>query len=811
MTVGKLKKNFQFVESEAFESKWKNQIIETLSSIEKLLAQHEYDSCLNKIRKVLEYIILTYFDKYEPESLDEYKEKGLKASLDYIKWSGKIKSKVFFNVANGIRITTNTESHAQTEAFKYELTALDIVSQLKNLYSIFINLFGDEKTDTFDFDPNVYLTANDIKKNDNVVAIIHKKMDECTNIDNDLIINQNTIREWLTIPQSQLKIPIYQRKYEWTEENIRVLFNDIKSRTKDLKSHYFGTIAQKKEAATTNYGKNKIKIIDGQQRITTSIIIICATRDLLIHKYKKNIDDIDWLEPIWNNGELVEYIWNPGGTSENNSAFRSVISNIKDIEKKLNDSSTSKNNFFKNYYLFYKKLDEEFNNPYDIELFIRVFLNQFVVAGINFDSRKYPMNCEMEIFENLNSKGVELHVNDLIKNYIFNLANEDFLNSKEEAIAKRYNSMLSNHGLFDKVENLFEFYSSIAEISEGVEISSKRHEQFSTIKNSLNEFFNISEKSYSENEFYSLLDEIESFIKIYKTIIDSNSTNDIINYFKAGDKVQYITNAKKKKHFVYFVYIIKLWIENKFKIKIRDDLKVYDKKLEFTKEDFQYVQRLLLEMSKFLIRTQIITIQGDSGIKRKIIEIAHQMYINYKNYNSLKELCSYGISLIEEACDSNSPYSYEKFKVALEENLKETQVLPLLMLTEDCMTESITGIGESVQRTFPSTEHIMPQNIDKWLKQIPDADKASYESDHKRYLNRIGNFLILTTKGNSKIKDNPFAYKKEHVYSKLVSPLYDNKKDPNIDISSKTQWTFEDIQKRSKAIVDYILANVIKK
>ncbi len=158
MIVGKLKKNFQFVESEAFESKWKNQIIETLSSIEKLLAQHEYDSCLNKIRKVLEYIILTYFDKYEPESLDEYKDKRLKDSLDHIKDSGKIKSKVFFNVANGIRITTNMESHAQIEAFKYELTALDIVSQLKNLYSIFINLFGDEKIETFDFDPNVYLT-----------------------------------------------------------------------------------------------------------------------------------------------------------------------------------------------------------------------------------------------------------------------------------------------------------------------------------------------------------------------------------------------------------------------------------------------------------------------------------------------------------------------------------------------------------------------------------------------------------------------------------------------------------------------------
>ena len=78
------------------------------------------------------------------------------------------------------------------------------------------------------------------------------------------------------LPSDRLfEIPIYQRGYAWEEENLRDLWDDLDYL--DDRDHYFGTILLKKAGKKTRAGLrtfDHFEVIDGQQRLTTTLILL---------------------------------------------------------------------------------------------------------------------------------------------------------------------------------------------------------------------------------------------------------------------------------------------------------------------------------------------------------------------------------------------------------------------------------------------------------------------------------------------------------------------------------------------------------
>lgn len=80
-------------------------------------------------------------------------------------------------------------------------------------------------------------------------------------------------------------IPPFQRAYAWGKSEIERFFNDISrlveseldSNQHDNLEHFFGTLVIKEERAGF---ANKSIIIDGQQRLTTTLLFLIALRDL---------------------------------------------------------------------------------------------------------------------------------------------------------------------------------------------------------------------------------------------------------------------------------------------------------------------------------------------------------------------------------------------------------------------------------------------------------------------------------------------------------------------------------------------------
>ena len=78
------------------------------------------------------------------------------------------------------------------------------------------------------------------------------------------------------LPTDRLfEIPIYQRGYSWEEDNLRDLWDDLNYLGN--RDHYFGTILLKKANKKTRIGLrtfDHFEVIDGQQRLTTTLILL---------------------------------------------------------------------------------------------------------------------------------------------------------------------------------------------------------------------------------------------------------------------------------------------------------------------------------------------------------------------------------------------------------------------------------------------------------------------------------------------------------------------------------------------------------
>lgn len=609
-------------------------------------------------------------------------------------------------------------------------------------------------------------------------------------------LEKNYMKKWLSW-NAKLYIPIYQRKYEWNEDNIQCLIDDIKSRIKDNNEHYFGIIAQKQELRNNNDSK-RIKIIDGQQRITTSILLLCVCRDIAIDRsYKKNKNEIEWYEDLlkeqYKNKDFDEYIINPGGTEENNMVFQKIIlGEIKNIDKKYKT-----NKYLVNYKTMYKILDDEFKNYEDIENFINVFLNNFLVASISFDSDIFNNKKEMEVFENLNSKGLELSIADLVKNHLFNYCDDALLNISESEIPLEYNSVLSSIGIDDK--SLEEFYLIISEIFVGFELEKNKNKRFSIISKQLDEkLFSEYTTIKSINDFKKMMSLFKYYLKLFNDLENNENNSDFMNKLNCSHIFSIISNNKKRKLFFYFSFLIYQLICKKNNVKYFD---ISDNNYNLNKDEIKSIQQLFLTLCTYLIKNKILVSQGDSSIKRNIIEIVanyqNKIFNNEYNEYSIINCCNQinnELKLKSNLLDKNEIYN--KLGNIIDNELGKE----ILLLIELYMSNNFENKNDHITRKIATLEHIMPENRDKWIEAY---EWNCSQQEYDNYKSKLGNYLILTKSNNSKLRDSLFEDKQKFYDENIISMLYRNGND-DIDISRKTKWNFLNIENRTKALIDYI-------
>ncbi|MCP4363803.1 MAG: DUF262 domain-containing protein [Planctomycetes bacterium] len=107
-----------------------------------------------------------------------------------------------------------------------------------------------------------------------------------------IVAQQKSIRELIMGDNMSFHIPIYQRSYTWSANaQVEKLLADIREFAEEYRGsssadYYIGNVILKNQ--NRGFITERI-VIDGQQRITTTILILCAIRDI----YNKEIGTIE--------------------------------------------------------------------------------------------------------------------------------------------------------------------------------------------------------------------------------------------------------------------------------------------------------------------------------------------------------------------------------------------------------------------------------------------------------------------------------------------------------------------------------------
>lgn len=231
-------------------------------------------------------------------------------------------------------------------------------------------------------------------------------------------VTETTLQELVGGPK-QFRVPLFQRTYTWKERDHAQLWRDILAQyelsrpgaapTNGQDGHFIGSfvLAPTPSPATLP----AYLVVDGQQRLTTLTLALCALRDA------SAAEDASAFDRITNQYLVNQYAketrdrWKFVPTEDDRDEYFACI--------KANHAGAGKGLISKAYRFFEVQMalpgpDEE---PLDLALLESVIVSKLAIVDI---TAQHGDNVH-RIFESLNATGVGLTQADLLRNYMFML------------------------------------------------------------------------------------------------------------------------------------------------------------------------------------------------------------------------------------------------------------------------------------------------------------------------------------------------------------------------------------------------------
>lgn len=352
-------------------------------------------------------------------------------------------------------------------------------------------------------------------------------------------------------------IPPFQRNYDWSYEQCDELFDDIVKAYKTNTAHYLGNIVYymgKKSGASFN----ELILVDGQQRITTILLLLCAIRDYskqeslkINSRYLKNDTDIE------------KFRIRLKQTSYDYASFAAVIDgrNLQEVDRK--------SNVIQNYKRFIELIKNSDIEPKDIYDTIQ----KLEVVDVNLEISD-DLEKVQTVFEKINSTGRKLQPSDLIRNYLL-LATTS---AEQEDLYNNYWTKLEQQLGNDNISKFAKFYL-ITKLYEDV--------QNDNIYKSFKEYFDKNNSPHIE-----ILNDMLKYSEFYSWIITENCpdeklniTIEILNLIKTDDLYP-----------LYFILFEKLYNNN-----------------------IDELRKIMNLISDFMLRYRIVSPSGGGGALRSSI------------------------------------------------------------------------------------------------------------------------------------------------------------------------------------------------
>lgn len=563
--------------------------------------------------------------------------------------------------------------------------------------------------------------------------------------DDFLQAGETTLNKLLNTSR-QFIVPIFQRNYSWQKSQYEQLWFDIlrASKFKEKQNHFIGSIVYI-DMGTPAGRPQQLLLIDGQQRLTTISILLCAIKDY-VQKFNLETKLIN-LAKIKN-----QFLYNSDEIDEDRYK---LLLNVQDKETyiKLIDNTIftvnkPATNIIKCYEFFYERIEDFIKQHGQIdEIYAGIFKLSLVSISLDKDSDNPQM-----IFESMNSTGKDLSQTDLLRNYLL----MDLTPEKQTRLYKTYwkpMEELFGEDIYKNDLNKFDYFIR----------------DFLTLKSDtghickINNVYENFKRYYLDNncEKFTVLKDLFTYAKYY-ACIDLLQEND--------DELKlYWQEFKKLDSHVVYPFLLKLYDDYSRQILIKEDFK-----------------KILQVVISYLWRRAICEIPTNSLSKTFATlyqAVDKEDYVNsiikafvfkssYKRFPSDYE--------VREKLQTKDIYHFRLRKYLLEalENYYHKEPI-------DLNTANYT------------IEHIMPQNIEhnlSWQQMLGE----DWQEVHSLYLHTLGNLTI--TGYNAEMSNKSFVEKVNGESGFKHSHLKLNESIAQCDV-----WNKKAIQRRTNILTDIIL------
>lgn len=292
----------------------------------------------------------------------------------------------------------------------------------------------------------------------------------------ELVVSKQNIKSLLSLSDNGYTdktyvIPEYQRPYRWGIEECDTLWTDIINFFTEMndpgaaQEYFLGTVV----TCVEEIDKNKIDIIDGQQRITSLLLLLRAFYSKLENSLKSIPDDDNVkglmikINPcIWRIDEMSGKVKDKTdlkiastvALDEDNEDFRKILSSGEPLD--------TKSNYNTNYKFFLKKIGEFAAEMHPWKELCLCVLNRCIVLPIECNE----LNRALTIFSTLNNRGLELSDSDIFKAELYKTRTTQKEKSDFSEDWKNL-EITAKEGNFS-VNDIFRYYTHVIRARKGI-------------------------------------------------------------------------------------------------------------------------------------------------------------------------------------------------------------------------------------------------------------------------------------------------------------------------------------------------------
>ncbi|MEN6313501.1 MAG: DUF262 domain-containing HNH endonuclease family protein [Clostridiaceae bacterium] len=607
------------------------------------------------------------------------------------------------------------------------------------------------------------------------------------------------------------RIPDYQRGYAWQDDQLEAFWEDLDN-LKDGRNHYTGMLTieniKKSDIRNQEIWKDDLwlfdkafkayHVIDGQQRLTTVIILI----NVILSKYKDEdsllFDSVRKFKDkyLFQQYEKLykSFIFGYEKDNPSDEFFKTEILGQKSSSSDKVPKKTLYTANLKNAKDFFNKRIDKWEKE-DHELLLKK-----LVSGLKFNL--YEIEEELDVFvtfETMNNRGKPLSKLELLKNrliYLTTLLNDskDVCNRLRKDINETWKTVYEYLGKNEKnpleddsfLQNHWIMY---------FKYERKTSESYAIFL--LNEYFipknvaNPQKLKVGFEEIKNYIDSLAKSVKVWFHMFNPYHQDADSEITFGEETKEWLMKLDRLGYGAFKPLIMTAIVKGENEDVLIELLKACER--------FNF---LVFDLTKRPTNTQ------NSNFYR----MAHRYFeAEIDIYDIVEEINT----LTDGFDEDENPlgwFDLDKFYDQVEELYKKYEgfyswgamkyfLYEYELYLQKCAKGENKVSWETLMKPY-TIEHIYPQTDtnEYWKKRFGKFTQKKKE----RLLNSLGNLLVLTRSKNSELQNESFDYKKKHLDKNKKNTGYFNGSYSEIEVAQNTEWNDKKIKERSNKLLEFM-------